>query len=157
MKRADLNRTEAIPNAIPLEETATAPIGADLVDLGQKIDTVEITVDHAIIQHFSQHLYASPHKAVEELVVNGYDAGASTVKVYLPGEFAAEAVLVWDDGHSMNQAQLHELWWVARSPKLAPGARKVGNRDVIGKFGIGKLASYALGDRVATLAHKNGT
>ena len=43
--------------------------------------------------------------------MNGYDAGASTVKVYLPGEFAAEAVLVWDDGHSMNQAQLHELWW----------------------------------------------
>lgn len=121
---------------------------------GTYLEDVAITVDHAIVQHFSQHLYSSPHKAVEELVMNGYDAGAGEVRVYLPGEFADDAVIVWDDGHSMDQAALHRLWWVARSPKNAPGARRHKGRDLIGKFGIGKLATYAIGDRVAHLAHR---
>lgn len=136
-------------------KTAAGQPGGD-ADPGTFVEEVEITIDHAIVQHFSQHLYSSPHKAVEELVVNGYDAGAGEVHVFLPGEFASDAVVVWDDGHSMDQAGLHQLWWVARSPKNAPGGRKHKDRDVIGKFGIGKLATYALGDRVAHLAHKDG-
>lgn len=124
--------------------------------LGTFVENVAITIDQAIVQHFSQHLYSSPHKAVEELVVNGYDAGAGVVRCYLPGEFTNDAVVVWDDGHSMDREGLHHLWWVARSPKNAPGARTVSDRDVIGKFGIGKLASYALGSKVAHLAHRDG-
>jgi hypothetical protein len=123
---------------------------------GEFVENVEVDIDQAIVKHFSQHLYSSPHKAIEELVVNGYDAGASEVHVYLPGEFTNDSVVVFDNGSSMDQDGLHQLWWVARSPKNEPGARIVGDRDVIGKFGIGKLASYALGRCVAHLAHKNG-
>lgn len=123
---------------------------------GTPLDPIVIAIDHAIVQHFSQHLYSSPHKAIEELVVNGYDAGADLVRVYLPGEFASDAVLVWDDGLSMDEQGMHQLWWIARSPKNAPGARELNGRAVIGKFGIGKLASYALGEKVAHLAHRDG-
>ncbi len=121
---------------------------------GTALKEVAVTIDHAIIQHFSQHLYSSPNKAIEELVVNGYDAGASNVLVYLEGQYTHSSVVVLDDGDSMDEMGLRRLWWVARSPKNAPGARRVGNRDVIGKFGIGKLAAYALGTRIAHLAHR---
>jgi hypothetical protein len=54
--------------------------------IGAKAGEVSISIDYAIIQHFSEHLYGSPNKAVEELVTNGYDALASDVRVYVPGE-----------------------------------------------------------------------
>lgn len=148
---------EAASKAVGATDDQEVPPGADGDEApGSFLEDVDITIDHAIVQHFSQHLYSSPHKAVEELVVNGYDAGAGEVRVYLPGEFADDAVIVWDDGQSMDQGGLHRLWWVARSPKNASGGRKNNGRDVIGKFGIGKLATYALGERVAHLAHKDG-
>ncbi|MDP3713731.1 MAG: ATP-binding protein [Mycobacteriales bacterium] len=125
-------------------------------DVGVEADTVEIAIDYAIISHFSQHLYGSPNKAVEELVANGFDALASTVDVWVPGEQITGSVLVWDDGQSMDIGGLKSLWEIARSPKAkVPKRQIVGmidghqvTRDMIGKFGIGKLASYAVGDQI---------
>lgn len=125
-------------------------------NLGQQVDTVTVAIDYAIIQHFSEHLYGSPNKAVEELVANSYDAWATKSFVYLPGGFTHDALLVWDDGESMDLAGLHKLWWIAKSPK-ADGSDRLqerkgrGKRALIGKFGIGKLASYALGHRITHL------
>ncbi|WP_170232140.1 ATP-binding protein [Saccharothrix saharensis] len=114
------------------------------------------------MQHFSQHLYSSPNKAVEELVTNGYDALAMKVNVFLPGSSARDCVLVWDDGDSMDLDGIRQLWWIARSPKndgtarVARSAARGIERAMIGKFGIGKLASYALGDRISHLCHREG-
>lgn len=129
------------------------PVGADL---GQPVDTIVIEIDYAIIQHFSQHLYGSPNKAVEELVANGFDALAGAVDVWVPGPQVGNCVLVWDDGQSMGVNGLKSLWEIARSPKSrVPDRRVTGTingrrvtRDMIGKFGIGKLASYAVGDGI---------
>jgi len=44
---------------------------------GTKIDQITVEIDYAIIQHFSQHLYSSPNKAIEELVSNSFDALAT--------------------------------------------------------------------------------
>lgn len=122
---------------------------------GTKVGDVEIAIDYAIIQHFSDHLYGSPNKAVEELVTNGYDALATVAHVFVPGPEVADRVIIWDDGESMDAAALKQLWWIAKSPKagterLATSAR-VTERKVIGKFGIGKLASYSVGNRITHL------
>jgi len=77
---------------------------------GTRVDTVQVNIDHRIIEHFSQHLYASPNKAIEELVANGFDAFASEVRVYTPGSMTPERLLVWDDGESMDVAGLKSLW-----------------------------------------------
>ncbi len=123
---------------------------------GEAVDTVTVAIDYAIIQHFSQNLYGSPNKAVEELVANSYDAWARQCYVYLPGSYSPRALLVWDDGESMDRAALHKLWWIAKSPKQGDGTRTEeranrSKRALIGKFGIGKLASYALGHRITHL------
>lgn len=127
---------------------------------GTKIDSVVVEIDYDIIEHFSEHLYSSPNKAIEELVSNSYDAFASSTYVYIPGRFTTESVLVWDDGTSMGAQDLKKLWWIAQSPKERVPDRIVVSEDgkqrraMIGKFGIGKLASYAVGDQIAHLCRR---
>lgn len=130
--------------------------------IGDEVDTVWVEIDYAILQHFSKHLYSSPNKAVEELVTNGYDALATVVDVFLPGEVGGDSLLVWDNGESMDVLGLKRLWWIARSAKEDAGKDRFAEsadgsikRRMVGKFGIGKLASYAIGDRVSHLCRQN--
>lgn len=125
-----------------------------------QVDEIVFQIDYHIIEHFSKHLYGSPNKAIEELVVNGYDAGANWVNVYLPGEFTSK-ILVWDDGMSMNTDGLKGLWRVADSPKRTIKDRVLNtargeSRKMIGKFGIGKIASYTLGNQMTHICKTGG-
>ena len=146
------------------DAVAASALAFDPTSVGQKAGEVVIAIDYAIIQHFSQHLYGSPNKAIEELVANGYDALARRVDVWVPGPEVADCVLVWDDGKSMDASGLKQLWEIARSPKSKVPNRRVtgtvgGNqitRDMIGKFGIGKLASYAVGDEITHFCRRGG-
>lgn len=126
---------------------------------GLPVDTIVVAIDYDIIRHFSEHLYSSPNKAVEELVANSFDAFATSSYVYVPGSLVEGRVLVWDDGTSMDADDLHKLWWIARSPKSTVSPDRVVTKDgdrraLIGKFGIGKLASYAVGHRIAHLCRR---
>ena len=125
---------------------------------GDVVDQVSLDVDYQIIEHFSRHLYDSPNKAVEELVANGFDAFATEVLVFTPGQYTADRLLVWDDGESMNVEGLKELWWIARSPKAGERVeeRNGKERKIIGKFGIGKLASYAVGEVISHVCRHQG-
>lgn len=122
-------------------------------EVGAPVGEVKVDIDNAIIRHFSEHLYSSPNKAIEELVSNGFDALATLCYVYIPGEHVQGRVLVWDNGMSMDTEGLELLWLIARSPK-EDGKGRVHEVDgrrraMIGKFGIGKLASYAVGNRIS--------
>lgn len=126
--------------------------------LGERLDEVVLNIDYHIVEHFSRHLYASPNKAIEELVVNGFDAFASEAYVYTPGRFVPAHVAVWDDGWSMDVQGLKGLWFIAASPKEKLGrvaeVEGRGKRDMIGKFGIGKLAGYAVGNTITHLCRR---
>ena len=129
-----------------------------LETLGENVGHVTLQVDYQIIEHFSENLYDSPNKAVEELVANGFDAFASQVHVFTPGPLVHGRVLVWDDGLSMDVEGLKKLWWIAKSPK-SHGTRTIERagttRKMIGKFGIGKLASYSVGETISHLCRHN--
>lgn len=111
---------------------------------GAVIGHVDVTIGPQFLNLFSEHLYSSPNKAFEELVANGWDAGANTVYIGLPEDLGAADTLVWvlDDGESMATEGLKLLWNVANSTKR--DSRPGNNRPQIGKFGIGKLATYIL-------------
>ena len=123
------------------------------------VGDVVLQVDYQIIEHFSEHLYKSPNKAIEELVANGFDAFATEVEVFTPGPYTPNRVVVWDNGESMDVEGLKKLWWIARSPK-ANGhridERNGSTRKLIGKFGIGKLASYSVGRVISHVCRHNG-
>ena len=114
--------------------------------IGEGIAQIPVSINYDIIRLFSEGLYKSPHKAIEELVSNSYDAEARRVHVLLPeardGTGPLDPLWVIDDGHGMNEDGFRQLWRVADSTKILPSAP--GRRDPIGQFGIGKLTSYVL-------------
>jgi len=144
---ADTVTTEGAGTSAPNE-------GHTYFEMGKPVRDIDINVDHAIVKHFSEHLYSSPNKAIEELVSNGFDALATRCYVYIPGDHVQNRVVVWDNGVSMDVDQIEAMWQIARSPKEALGGDRIAvaggrKRAVIGKFGIGKLASYAVGERIS--------
>jgi hypothetical protein len=126
----------------------------------QQRDVVEVGISYGIIERFSEGLYSSPNKAFEELVSNSYDAGASRVWVQLPADLSTEAatIAVVDDGDSMDLDGLRELWQIGESPKREAEQRGIlpKNRRPIGKFGIGKLATYVLANELTFVCSKDG-
>lgn len=134
-------------------------MSVDLETAGKPIGAIPVHFSYNIIELFSGHLYSSPIKAIEELVANSYDAFASKCIISVPERIEDQCVWVWDDGDSMDLEGLKDLWLVAQTNKRTPeeesGAEKRG-RLPIGKFGIGKLASYVLGKRITHICKKNG-
>ena len=120
--------------------------------------SVSIDISFRIIRQFSLELYDNPRRAIEELVCNSYDANASECYVKTPSD-QSESLYVLDDGHSMSMDGLEWLWKVAASRKEQEldEDREKGGRQQIGKFGVGKLAAFALGSRLTYVATKEGT
>jgi hypothetical protein len=121
---------------------------------------VDVDISYDIIRHVSTQLYTNPRKAIEELITNSYDAGASQCWVRLPRLFD-DPLVVLDNGKSMDFDGIKNLWHVAHSPKLPRGdenAPRIANKRMqIGKFGVGKLAAFALGKRLTYVACVKGT
>lgn len=114
-------------------------------DVGKSIDQVEVRIGPQFLNLFSEHLYSSPNKAFEELISNSWDAGARRVYVSVPDNLHDSGAAIWvlDDGVSMDVEGFRALWSVATSSKrVVEGADA---RRPIGKFGVGKLATYLLG------------
>lgn len=111
---------------------------------GKVIDEINVKISYRIIELFSAGLYSSPNKAFEELVCNSYDALASDVAVYVPPDLKEEGAHIWvcDNGESMDKEGLKDLWKIGESNKRNPNSDE--KRMQIGRFGIGKLATYIL-------------
>lgn len=129
-----------------------------LDQIGAEIAQIPVSINYDIISLFSEGLYKSPHKAVEELVSNSYDADARRVHVLLPeaGDETGPRDPLWviDDGHGMDVDGFRQLWRVADSTKKnAPSAP---GRAPIGQFGIGKLASYVLAWKLTHISRVAG-
>lgn len=126
----------------------------DIQNIGKKIDEIEVTISYRIIELFSAGLYSSPNKAFEELVCNSYDANANTVGVYVPSDLSVDSAHIWvcDNGLSMNQYELKDLWKVGESNKR--NNEQVNKRLQIGRFGIGKLSTYILANNLTYICKK---
>lgn len=122
---------------------------------GKKIDDIPVVLSYKIIELFSAGLYSSPNKAFEELVCNSYDASATNVGVYISPDLTVEGAYIWvcDNGASMDQDELKDLWKVGESTKRQ---RESTERPPIGRFGIGKLATYILANHLTYICKKNG-
>ena len=119
---------------------------------------VEVDISYDIIRQFSAQLYTNPRKAIEELITNSYDAGADECWVRLP-KASSEALAVLDDGEAMDLKGIKDLWRVAHSPKAKEDGslqRIENNRMQVGKFGVGKLAAFALGGRLTYITCVDG-
>src|SRR5205823_883830 len=85
-------------------------------------EPIPVQISYEIIRLFSEGLYQSPHKAIEELASNSYDAGAERVIILTPrtgGDAPDKADSLWviDDGTGMDAGGFRQLWRVAESNK----------------------------------------
>ena len=117
---------------------------------------ITVRISNEILTLLSSQLYQSPLKAIEELVVNSYDANANECRLFVPKpDDDLQAVLVYDDGIGMDAGGLSDLWLVGRSSKRDPAYQRRMARKQIGKFGIGKLATYAISNNVTYISRTN--
>lgn len=127
------------------------------VTTGKTVSEIDVRIGYRIIQLFSEGLYSSPTKAIEELVANSFDAGAHNVHVLLPEDPASRdaVIAVVDDGVSMDGEGLRRHWLIGTSDKRTLVSSQ-NRRKQIGKFGIGKLASYVLASKLTHVCKKSG-
>lgn len=70
------------------------PAQPPYVQSGKETAKIDVRLSYKIVRLFSEGLYASPNKALEELVANSFDAGAQRVAVFLPANFHDQAATV---------------------------------------------------------------
>ncbi|MBL9213985.1 MAG: ATP-binding protein [Opitutaceae bacterium] len=133
---------------------STAP---GFATLGKETDKIDVLLSYRIIELFSEGLYASPNKAIEELVANAFDAGARHVQVILAPDLHKDdsTIVVVDDGEGMDNVGLKDHWLIGVSRKRDLTKLPL-NRQQIGKFGIGKLATYVLSRRLTHISKRKG-
>lgn len=132
---------------------SAAPIAAEII--GTTISQISVEISTRFLEQFSEQLYSSPQKAFEELISNSWDAGANSVDIRIPDDLtdAQATITVLDNGVSMDTEGLRELWHIAFSPKR--NNRSQHGRQMVGKFGIGKLATYLLANRLTYICKAN--
>lgn len=136
---------------VTADEQTTSPAVSQKVspeNIGQQSTTIPVELSTRFLEHFSEYMYSSPQKAFEELISNGWDALADFVDVRIPFDLSAPSasLCVLDNGESMDADGLKQLWHIAFSTKRKTPERN--GRKIIGQFGIGKLATYVLANKL---------
>ncbi len=124
---------------------------------GNETDQIQVKISLRIIQLFSEGLYSSPNKAVEELVSNSFDAGAENVHIILSPDLRSPdaTIAVIDDGEGMDADGLRKHWIIGESTRR--GGTSSSGRTPIGKFGIGKLSTYVLATKLTHICKSGDT
>ena len=132
-----------------MNETSTL-IANTIENYDEFSKTVPVVNSYEMVRLISEDLYPSPYKAIEELVVNAYDAEASECRVYMSmqNDSTQQCVMVFDNGIGMDYDGIADLWKIGVSNKRTEQIELKRKRKQIRKFGIGKLASYVLANRL---------
>ena len=114
---------------------------------GEPVKEYSIEIGPRFLELFSLNLYRSPNKAFEELIANSWDAEATAVYISISEDLKSDAASIWvlDNGISMDLDGIQTLWKIASGHKRTLENPK---RPQIGKFGIGKLATYILASEI---------
>lgn len=130
--------------------SATPTVADSLSGLAPYKEPLKVSLSNELVHLLSDQLYQSPVKAIEELVVNSYDADANICCAYVPVPSQTDKtfITVFDDGVGMTYEGLVNLWQIGRSDKRDEEVEKIRRRKQIGKFGIGKLAARTIANRL---------
>ncbi|SEI91259.1 Histidine kinase-, DNA gyrase B-, and HSP90-like ATPase [Deinococcus reticulitermitis] len=94
--------------------------------------------------------------------MNAYDAGAKECRISVPDinvssrEPYSNFVAIFDDGIGMDADGLSNLWQIGRSFKKTEEVSRRFIRKQIGRFGIGKLATYTIANRLTYISKSHG-
>lgn len=106
---------------------------------------VDLQVAYGAVKHFGRNLYTSNPPAIAELVANAWDAYAKECTIL---EKEGKLVIA-DDGIGMTDSEFTKRYAVSGTEKETKLVRKPDGmelRDYMGRKGIGKFASFSLGE-----------
>src|SRR5256885_8116935 len=112
-----------MPSGTSTEKVVRTLAQPTFAALGTKTDNIDVRLSYRIVELFSEGLYASPNKAIEELVANSFDAGALRVQVLLSANLHDQdaTIVVIDDGEGMGIEGLKQHWLIGVSNKRELG------------------------------------
>ena len=113
-------------------------------------------VSPAVLGPLGLEQLQDPALAVLELIKNSWDADATRVTVSISPFADGGAITVTDDGHGMTQQDFAERWLVIGASTKRHGRRAAGERPLIGEKGLGRLASFSLGNRITIASARMG-
>lgn len=122
--------------------------------LAPKLDSINFTVDAALLRELGERLVGQPHIALAELIKNSYDADATKVVI----KFSGNNIEVLDNGHGMDFEEFRRFWMRIGSPhKQEQKVSRNFQRPVTGSKGVGRLAVQFLGNtlEMRTVSQKN--
>lgn len=109
-----------------------------------------LNVDLNVINHLGVGLYSSTPAALTELVANAWDADATEVRITV--DAGNRKIIIEDDGHGMDvdsiKSKFLNVGYSRRRHSSKEKYSDSGNRRVMGRKGIGKLAMFALADHI---------
>lgn len=108
-----------------------------------------------LLEHIGVNMYSKYQKAIGELVVNGYDADASFVRVLI--DQRGDLIEIEDNGSGMDENDIrNQFMFIGTRQKRAVPKTLVYKRLPIGQKGIGKLAGFGIARCIEIMTVKNG-
>ena len=109
-------------------------------------DELLLRYSHNIVEHLGLKLYQNrPTRVIAEIVSNSWDADAKNVQVNMNMDGANRWIAVLDDGHGMTREELAFSYLVVGLPRRGKAdERSRGDRRLMGRKGIGKLAPFGI-------------
>jgi len=104
------------------------------------------------LEHLGVQMYKRRDTAIAELVANCWDAGANAVAITLPDvqgyDPTNSTIIIEDDGGGMDPEAVQSDYLVIGRNRRADGAGRTGDRPVMGRKGIGKLAGFGIAEQM---------
>lgn len=120
-------------------------------------EKMKVGVD--LIKQLSTAFYPNINSVFSELVSNSSDAFATEVRIEMSQNTVTPSIIIEDNGFGMNHNELVKFFYISSTKKKdEERVKKIGGikREIIGKFGIGKLSTYRLCRKFEITTWKNG-
>jgi signal transduction histidine kinase len=101
--------------------------------------TIPFKVDSALLKELGERLVGKPHIALAELIKNGYDADAKSVRISV--DLSNDSITVRDNGNGMDEEEFINLWMrIGSTHKFAERTSRHFHRPMTGSKGVGRLS-----------------
>lgn len=122
---------------------------------------LEMKFDPNTISHLGLQMYATLPPVIAEMISNSYDADASKVTLELNDLDSSNKIISVDDnGHGMSFDEINKNFLLIGRNRREGGQdnqkSRSGDRFVIGKKGIGKLAFFGVAQTIQIATVSNG-
>lgn len=118
------------------------------------MDKYTIQLDRRVLRQLGAQLYGDTPSVIAELVANSYDADAHNV--WITVDTKENNIFVEDDGRGMDPDDINNAFLNIGYDKRVGNEITSLGRKIMGRKGIGKLATFSLTNLLRVLSAKDG-